>query len=486
LFLHKKADTNKLAEMLLEMFVMEEFEYSGIWWLPENPDNKISGILKFHPVEDANLELNGSFKGPKDLNSFLQPNIILGITSNGKIITLYKCYESHFHISVPGFFCSSFIASVVFQGYHFEKEEDIIFNSLSLNYSHLEEWMRITGFNFKLETDLKNHLTKHEVSYSFPQKVEAKVDKINISFDYDFTSSGDRIKEVNLKQTTFIKIEPHKPIHFNDYRRSMCYHIQNFLCLAIGRAVYPLIIKGKNKACKTNLSDGRIVYNDIFIFYSIKGLSDLSKKIHPFDMLFSFGDISDDFEKYLRNWLAKSEILQPVYDLYFGTLYNSSMYLQHEFLSLIQAIESYHRRIYNGEYLLNDDYTQIYQALIKAIPQEIDNNFKESLKQKLKYHNEFSLRKRLKEILEKCGDAVNLLIHKNEIFIEDVVNTRNFLTHYDKGIEVKAKKDQELYGLVQKMKFTLEICFLIELEIPEETVKSLVSRNQRYQYLAKK
>jgi hypothetical protein len=464
---------------------MEEFEYNGIWWLPENPDNKISGTLKFHPVEGANLELIGSFKELKDLKAFLQPNIILGITSNGKIITLYKCFESRSHMNIPGFLSSSFIARVVFLGHHFEKEEDIIFDSLSLNYSHLEEWARITGFQVKLETDSKNHLTKHEVTYNFPQKVEAKLDNFNISFDYDFTLGGDSIKEVNLKQIMFIKIEPHKPIHFNEYQRNMCYHISNFLCLAIGRAVYPLIIKGKTEACKTKLSDGKVAYNDILILYKMEHLPDLSKKIRPFDMLFSFGDILDNFEKCLRNWFAKSEVLQPVYDLYFGTLYNPSMYLQHEFLSLIQAIESYHRRVDEGKYVSVDDYKQIYETLITTIPQELDTDFRESLKQKLKYLNEFSLRRRLKEILEKCGDVVNLLIHDNKRFIEDAVNTRNFLTHYDKNLDSKAKSGPELYTLVQKMKFILELCFLVELEMPLETLKALISRNRRYQYLAK-
>lgn len=479
-------DSSKLAEIFLEVIFMEEFEYNGIWWLPENPKEEISGTLRFNLREDANLELIGSFKEAKDINTLSQPKIILGITSNGKIITLYKCYESHLHISMPGFLSSSFIASVVFEGHHFEKEEDIIFDSLSLNYSHLEEWMRITGFKFKLETDSENHLTKNEVSYSFPQKIEAKVDKLNISFDYDFTSGGDRIKEVNLKQTTFIKIEPRKPIYFNDYRRNICYHVQNFLSLAIGRAIYPLIIKGKTKACKTELSDGRVVYDDILVFYPTKDLSNLSKKLHPFDMLFSFGDISNNFEKYLRNWLSKSKVLQPVYDLYFGTLYNPSMYLQHKFLSLIQAIESYHSRVYGGKYLSDNDYMPTREALLKVVCQKInDDDFRKSLKEKLKYLNEFSLQKRLKEILKKCGDVINLLIQDNEEFIEDVKNTRNFLTHYDKNIERKAKSGQELYMLVQKMKFVLEICFLIELEMSVETIKALVSRNQRYLYLAK-
>jgi len=464
---------------------MEEFEYNGIWWLPENPKNQISGTLKFNQRENTILELIGSFKEAKDINEIPELNIILGITSNGKIITLYKCYESNFHVSMPGFFSSSFIVSIIFQGYHFKKEDDIKFDSLSLNYSHLEEWTKISGFKSKLENDLENHFKKYEVSYSFPEKVEAKLDKFNLSFDYNFTSNGDGIKEVKLKQTTFIKIEPHKQVHFNDYERDICYHIQNFLSLATGQAIFPEIIKGKINAYKTKLLDRRIAYNDILIFYSIKNLPDLSKKLHPFDMLFSFRDISDNFGKYLENWFAKSEILQPVYDLYFGTLYNPSMYLQHEFLSLIQALESYHRRVKEGKYVSEDDYTEIYKTLISVIPQKLDNYFKESLIQKLKYHNEFSLRKRLVEILKKCEGVENLLIHNDESFVKDIVNTRNFLTHYDKNIEMKAKNGQELYELTQKIKFILEICFLIELEIPIETIKALVSQNQRYQYLAR-
>jgi hypothetical protein len=464
---------------------MEEFEYNGIWWLPENPKKKISGTLKFNQREDTILELIGSFKEVKDINEIPELNIILGITSNGKVITLYKCYESNFHVSIPGFFSSSFVVSIIFQGYHFEKEEDIKFDSLSLNYSHLEEWTRISGFKSKSENDSENHLKKYEVSYSFPPKVEAKLAKFDLSFDYNFNLGGDRIKEVKLKQTIFIKIEPHTQVHFNDYEKDICYHIQNFLSLAIGRAVSPLLIKGKTNACKTKLSDGRVVYNDILTFYSIKELPDLSKKLNPFDMLFSFRDMSDNFEKYLKNWFAKSEVLQPVYDLYFGTLYNPSMYLQHEFLSLIQALESYHRRVEDGKYVSEDDYTQIYKTLISAIPQELDNDFKESLKQKLKYHNEFSLRKRVKKILKKFGDLGILLIHDNERFVKDIVTTRNFLTHYDKNVEMKAKNGQELYELTQKIKFMLEICFLIELEIPIKTIKGLVSRNQRYQYLAR-
>ena len=71
---------------------MESFELNGIWWLPENENKKVSGTLKFDPVDGGSLELIGSFKEPQDLGKALEPKIILGIVSR-KIVTLYRCYE---------------------------------------------------------------------------------------------------------------------------------------------------------------------------------------------------------------------------------------------------------------------------------------------------------------------------------------------------------------------------------------------------------
>lgn len=461
---------------------MEEFEHHGIWWIPEHPDKKVSGTLRFYPVDNASLDLIGSFKDVTELNVFQQPNIILGLTSDGKKVTLYKCYESKSSLSMPGFLKTSFVVSVVFIGHHFKRKEDIIFDILSLEYSNLDEWTGISGFHQKLNTNSEGHLSRAEISYSYPQKVEAQLKNFRISLDYQFTMS-EAPSEFKLKQTTFLKIETHEPTHFDEYM-DICHTNQNFFTLAMGRAVYPLSIKAKTKGYQTTLSDGKVAYNDIFIFYPIREFSESAKQLSRYDMLFSFQDISGDFEKCFKNWFAKSETLKPVHDLYFGTLYKSSMYLRHEFLSLVQAIETYHRRTHDGKYLLDDDYLkEMYPALINAIPGTANKDFRESLKEKLLYLNEFSLRKRLKEILASCGELTSPLINNEAGFIEDVVTTRNYLTHFDKKLETKAKMRKDLYQLAQKIRFILEICLLKEIGLTDTTIKGLISRNQKYQHL---
>jgi hypothetical protein len=202
-------------------------------------------------------------------------------------------------------------------------------------------------------------------------------------------------------------------------------------------------------------------------------------------MFFCYSDIASGFEGCLRNWFSKSELLAPVYDLYFATLYNPAMYLQHEFLSLAQSIESYHRRIFGGEYVSTDEYKPILEALKAAIPTAIDSGFRESLKYRMQYLHEYSLRKRLEAIVDSCGNILNVIIPDKGTFIEDVYNTRNFLTHYDKSLEGKAKKGDELYKRTQQLKFLIEVCLLKEMGISNGDIAKLVSRNQRYQHILK-
>lgn len=69
----------------------EKFEYQGYWWLPSADEEKVPGILKFDPEDGASLDLLGSLKGLKGVIDPLEPEIILGLSADGKLITLQDC-----------------------------------------------------------------------------------------------------------------------------------------------------------------------------------------------------------------------------------------------------------------------------------------------------------------------------------------------------------------------------------------------------------
>lgn len=452
--------------------MIEEFEYEGIWWLPDKPEEQISGTLRFTPEEGAILDLIGSFRDIKDIDKKLKPEIILGISSNGKNITLYKCFETKSTLSNRGFLTSSFYANLVFVGAHFERKEDIKFKKLSIHYSYLNEWVNVSGFDIPEF----NHNKEVVIKFKPPEPIQASISKdykILINFRYTFSPS---MEMVAIKQKTFLTIEPLEEKSFDEYR-SIMYHLQNFLSLGIMKAVYPLTIEGTTEVNKQMIK-GKPCYPPIKIFYKLPEIPKATKTILPY-MLFTFRDISDRFESILKNWFEKADLLKPVYDLYFGTLYNPRMYLEHRFLSLIKAIESFHRIIHGGEYLSAEDYKPVYDSLIKAIPDCVRNDLKERLKEYLKYGREFSLRKRLKEMLDKYQEILYKFIRNTNTFIEKVVNTRNYYTHHDKDLKEHSASGEELYHLTQKLKMLVEVCLLSELGFSSEEIKSLFLR--RYQ-----
>lgn len=459
--------------------MVEEFEYKGVWWLPDKPEKRISGTLRFTHSEGAVLDLIGSLKDIQDMNKTLEPEIILGVSSNGKNISLHKCFETKSTLSFPGFQTSSFYANVVFIGAHFQKKEDIKFKKISIHYSHLDEWVNLSGFNIQHFFDKKEVIIK----YKLPESIQASVGedyKIFIDIRANGPIRSIIQKEASIKQRIYIRIELSEEKSFDKYLNIM-HHIQNFLSLGIMESTYPLAIEGITEANKEIIKD-KVYYSPVEIYYELPNISKTTKTILPFDMLFTFNDISNRFEIFLRNWFEKADLLKPICDLYFGTLYNPHMYLEHRFLSLIQAIESFHQRIYGGEYLSDKEYKHVYDLLMNAIPDSVKRDFRESLENKLKYGSEFSLRKRLKEIFNTYEEILNKFIKNKKVFIKKVIDTRNYQTHHDEDLRERAVSEEELYRLTEKLKILLEICLLTELGFTSKEIRNLFSRNRRFRY----
>lgn len=443
--------------------MIEEFEYTGLWWLPETPEKQICGTLRFTPIEGAVLELMDSFIDAKTKVRIGLPEVIIGRSSYGKDITLYKCRLK----SYSGF-QESFRADVVFIGAHFQKSEDIKFKSIDVHYSHLDEWTNISGF-----VDIQYPRDGEVViKYKRPDPIKVSInDDCEISIiiqPEEYPSHHIVQKEVTIKQKTYIKIKTSGEKSFEEYEEIM-YQIQNFLSLGVWREpVHPLTIRGITEANK-----------EVEISYELIDIPKVDKTILPMDMLFTFGDIFDRFDVFLRNWFkqAKPSELKPTHDLYFGTLYIPLMYRESHFLSLAQAVESFHRRKYRGKYLSDGDYKEIPGVLVNAIPLAVKKDFKNSLENKLKYSNEFSLRKRLKEIFDEYQHEIPGVFIKNKgTFIDNVVDTRNYLTHYDKDLKERAASGNAIFHLTQELKMLLEICLLSELGFSSEEIEDSSSK----------
>ena len=128
-----------------------DFECKGKWWIPEKPEDKLYGSLKFKHNNHILLELNGLFE-KKSTSQRLKPEIILGITSEGKEVTLFQSYESESSESRIDFNSGSderigkqnFRCEYMFVGEHFNRPEDIVFKYLATDFTYLDQWLNNT------------------------------------------------------------------------------------------------------------------------------------------------------------------------------------------------------------------------------------------------------------------------------------------------------------------------------------------------------
>ncbi len=266
--------------------MVEEFHYDGTWWLADNPQEKISGTLKYTSEKGGVLDLIGAFNSIHE-EEMLHPEIILGICSDGEV-TLNQCHATKIQtfkrfrsgqIS-SSLTVSSFFIENIFIGVHFMRKENIKFKELSIHYSNLDEWVNISGFNIKH----KWGEAEVNIEYKTPESIQAVINS-DLKILVDIQATAPPLSHVQKKacigQKTYITIKPSKEKFLDDYLKIM-YNVRNFLSFGIMKPVYPIVIEGKTEANKEMIGD-IANYPIVKIFY-YSHIPRTFEKIQPDDM----------------------------------------------------------------------------------------------------------------------------------------------------------------------------------------------------------
>lgn len=441
--------------------MITELEYMGTWCFPSEPRKLFPGNLKYKSDEGATLILYGFLEGPNDIKEWLNTDIILGITYSGPKITLIGCKQIKKKISLdyPFRITIAFNINYVIIGQHFRKIEDLKFNEIGVNFNNLDEWVNISGFNFEDNDD------EIIIKYRAPKTKKVYIDpgwEISLGLKISGPSHSIVQKEGKIEQEVNVIIKSKEPRLFEDCR-GVIDIFQDLLSFAVMEPIFPLNIEGKNELGNVTIL---YKYSDIYL---------KNNMVYPDDMLFIFGDISENFEEIIKKWFENRIQAKISYDLYFGTLYNPKMYLHHTFLSIIQAIESFHREVYESYEMHPDEHKARITEILDVIPK-----YREWLEQKLNYSNEPSLRKRLTELYDKYSIILNKYIKNEKKYVNKIISTRNDLIHPDSSHVNKAMQGKELYNIIKYAKLLLEICFLNQMGFSIAEILIFLERNKKY------
>ena len=170
-------------------------------------------------------------------------------------------------------------------------------------------------------------------------------------------------------------------------------------------------------------------------------------------------------------WLSTPEEFQPLENLVYGTIRNSGLFVETEFLSLAQAVESLHRL--TDRTCIADSAT--FKKILRSVYKFIETSgtppaLAARLLDSIRHSNEPSFKDRTESLLSRLTkDRAETLLGDLVKFEETLRHTRNHLTH--PGIPKKRSvltDGKEIFLFSQKLHALLRLLMLLAVGFPEE------------------
>jgi hypothetical protein len=198
------------------------------------------------------------------------------------------------------------------------------------------------------------------------------------------------------------------------------------------------------------------------------------------EMLLTTRDVP--FAIMVERWIRFANAFTDICDLYFSVVYGRGLLRDAAVFMLMQVAEAYHRERYPGTEIPSEEYeTRKKKVIVESAPVE----YRTWLKEKLKYANELTLRKRLRTLIADDKDALTSVIDNEEHFISKLINTRNYMAHRTEELRLLAASGVELHYLSVKLSVMLKLCFLRELGRSGAERKEIISRHLRFSGLVR-
>lgn len=444
--------------------MMKGFQHTGFWWHPNKPTERWPGTLTFDPIDGATLALTTPFHPSQIFAESQEFAVLHGETTGGLEITLLNCF---------GRSSTQIFANSVISGFHADQPDPPVLVAAAV-IENLAEWWGLNALAHEPEVKFPNI----GIRYTQPaaKEVHASAD-MRVSICSSPLASFGR-KSISVEEEIRIEVTASQPRPLSVFQR--CTHAcQDLLSIA---ALSLCKVEELRLSPPSEAGQQTIVGN----FYAVPVFKNPAED-WP-DYLFRYVDIAGRLPEVFGAWLGNSDSLSTVRSLYMSGAYGKS-FLEIKLLALAQAIEAYHRRVYgrNDLYMEARDYEQnILPGLLAAIPETLDASHRQALRNRLKFGNEFSFRKRLTMLVDEHETALAALVPTPRTWIEMIVNYRNALTHHP-VVEDRADVDKiELIRCNYVLRTLLEFCFLKSMAFDSQSIVALAQRCTQYQQIRRR
>jgi len=405
-------------------------KWSGVWWIPGQKKNLLTGRLYYKNGISIKLEIQGEFnKSGIFENRYEHHKILLGRDNKNNKFTLVNCtlvdrfgaydYEDPFNRSLT----TEYSIRYILIGHHFEEFENLIFNKTICRFSKLNSWF------IGKYSDVISQRKNNQVIFSINEELESNAEipsvgnlRLFAHTNYTNNYSDDRL--IAIRKSVYCEIKPIDPQIINELKKQIEI-FSNFLMLVSCSSSKPLEIFLEND----KLLDSASNYPVSIQLYFTDGTI-LNQQRRNEEFIISHSDISFGFPEVLKKWFEEFPKFKNPYTILFDQFRFNKKVDSNTFLNLMQSIESYHHFKYpNSTELPKDE----YKAKLDGIFDQLSENDIPWLKNKLSFANKITLQARLEHILDLIDSKeIDEFIGNHKTFVNQLRDSRNYYTHLTK------------------------------------------------------
>jgi hypothetical protein len=452
----------------------EAFTVQGAWREPANPDQQLTGALTWSPDSGGELDLLGFFHDDSGTLGNWRADVLHGV-AEGDEFTLINCREMGSTLPSAGLNRQRVRPSDgVLAGVLVPDVAQPVFDRITIELDYLAELSGRSTPEPHIEWSDDRHVERVWIEYEQPREAVAEMarESVRLASEAQF---GGGIGRAEIKETVVLSVDVREPLPLREIVDRYVPRLRDLVTLAAQRPSAIRSVRVAGSATAETRDDGRVFKRSAeFLAPFLPTPKDPAQVKRLTEALILFPADDRSFRTLIRRWFELAERLGPVLDLRFAPGYASFVYAESRFLNAAQAVEALHRRVLAGDPDPAD--LEAREAAIASCPPQ----YKDWLKDELKYAHEPSLRRRLRDVLRFVGPGLRPLTGRPGTFSHRVTTMRNALTHWDE--QSPGHDGVELTRLATALNFIIDAALLRLLGSEQEQITAAFAANSRFQF----
>lgn len=444
-----------------------EGEHHGMWWLAKERDRRVPGALVVNERGEPRLKLVGSLGIAPD-GIFDSPEgqlRILGELENMSGATLEGCMASGSTGGLRQRRQEWHVSEAVF-GAHFTPDEPWAFYGAGFSVPLLTRWISQAITELELESDASGATKRLGIAVSLESWPLWGIQDGEVTLVRAGSTKNASETVLEVESRIDLRIRRAVALSRDEMHALAVRPLQVLLALSTGQ--FTTAMSGSTYLATADSAEGRRSYD--WVWHPHEFTCNTLKA----DYGFSYSDIASLGLDALQKWTERLPGIEPVVNLYLASLRQLG-YSELTFLLIAQALETLHRRESSATIIDNELWKVLgdrLRANVKDVVRDMQGSgeIKAQLIGKLSYLNEPGLRIRLKHLLGRLGD-VGLRVCGGDLsgFVGQVVDTRNYYTHWSADLEPKALRGEHLLYATSRLLAVLELLLLTDLGLGLES-----------------